>query len=107
MKIKKMVLGWKDMCCGCNSLIPGDEKVYIVTEIGGIQGSLHFCKNCMDKIANISNKENGYEIVHCATSECIYMLHGKCTLNKHHENEALNINDSGECLSFSDDEDDL
>ena len=45
--------------------------------------------------------------VACKTTECVYQRDGKCKLSEINTRERLSINDCGECLSFSDDYDDL
>jgi hypothetical protein len=50
MKINARVLGWTDKCCGCNENIPGTEKVYMISYIAGVNGSIHLCEKCISKI---------------------------------------------------------
>jgi hypothetical protein len=52
MKINARVLGWKDKCCGCYREIKSTEKVYMISDIGGVNGSIHFCENCIVDISN-------------------------------------------------------
>lgn len=50
---------------------------------------------------------NDMQYVSCKTTECVYNNCNKCNLTKYNINERLSINDCGECLSFSDDIEDL
>ena len=56
MRINARVLGWPDRCCGCIKIIPSTDKVFMISEIGGVPGSIHLCKSCIDKI--IESKED-------------------------------------------------
>lgn len=52
MKIEVEVLGWTDICCGCRKKIPSTEKVYMISDIAGISGSIHLCETCIDDISS-------------------------------------------------------
>lgn len=52
----------------------------------------------------ISYKDNS---VYCKNTDCIYQRNRKCEISTIKKNELLSIDDDGQCLSFSDDENDL
>jgi hypothetical protein len=52
MKIDISVLGWSDKCCGCYRVIKSTDKVYMVSEIAGVRGSIHLCENCIEYISD-------------------------------------------------------
>lgn len=45
--------------------------------------------------------------VRCQNTDCVYQGQMYCKLTIYNTNEILSIGKSGECLSFSDDEDDI
>jgi hypothetical protein len=45
--------------------------------------------------------------VYCENTYCVYQNERKCRLSALKKNECLSIDDGGQCLSFSDDENDL
>ncbi|NFG59680.1 hypothetical protein FC778_13440 [Clostridium botulinum] len=57
MNINVRVLGWTDKCCGCLKNIPGTEKVFILKNIAGVQGTIHLCEKCIDDIEKSKNEE--------------------------------------------------
>lgn len=50
MKISKEKLAWTNRCCGCFSKIPVNDTTFILTEICGKDGSIHFCQKCVKEI---------------------------------------------------------
>ena len=58
MKITVEILGWTDRCTGCNREIKPIEKVFMFSGLAGVAGSLHFCKECIDKIAECEVKND-------------------------------------------------
>lgn len=52
MKINVEVLGWTDICCGCRKKIPPTDNVYMLSNIAGVDGSIHFCTSCIKDISN-------------------------------------------------------
>jgi len=58
MKINARVLGWKDKCCGCYKEIKSTEKVFMISDIAGVNGSIHFCENCVDDISKSKKNIN-------------------------------------------------
>lgn len=59
MRINVRALGWKDNCSGCSKEIKNTEKVYMISGVWGINGSIHLCDDCIDKI--IKSKESKQE----------------------------------------------
>ena len=57
MKITISILGWKDMCSGCGKFIPSTEKVFMFSELKGLEGSIHFCENCVNVISKSKDKK--------------------------------------------------
>lgn len=51
MNVKTVILKWNDKCCGCNTNIPKNARVFIVNNITGIDCSIHLCANCVNKIS--------------------------------------------------------
>ncbi|SHJ64719.1 hypothetical protein SAMN05444401_3563 [Clostridium amylolyticum] len=58
MKIIVSEFGWRDKCCGCCRDIQGTEKVYMLTNIVGISGSIHLCEECIDEISKSKKLES-------------------------------------------------
>lgn len=79
-----------------------DEDNNFLAEIKYEQGTL-----LTDTISSI-NKQINNSTVHCENKDCIYCsIKNKCTLASVKKNEILSINQYGQCLSYSDDENDL
>lgn len=49
MVVNARVLGWADKCCGCGKDIQATEKVYIISDLLGVNGSIHLCNECINK----------------------------------------------------------
>lgn len=57
MKIIKEKLEWSNRCCGCSSKIPANDTTFILTNIAGIEGSIHLCKECIKEIVKVYESE--------------------------------------------------
>lgn len=58
MKCSVLNIPFKNFCCGCGAVIEANkDKTYILSEICGITGSIHFCEKCIDKISSLKEKK--------------------------------------------------
>ena len=57
MKIDVEVLGWEEQCCGCGKIIKSTDKVFMLSEILGLSGSIHLCSSCIEDISYFKEQE--------------------------------------------------
>lgn len=58
MKINKRKLQWSNGCCGCNNIIPKNEITYILSNIIGVNGTIHLCEKCISEICYVVNDDS-------------------------------------------------
>lgn len=51
MKVSETKLEWTNKCCGCYEKIPIGATTHIISELAGVDGSIHLCDKCIREIS--------------------------------------------------------